>query len=247
MLEWLNWPAPDNVNACYTVRVGGNSCAPYNSFNLATHVGDDPSAVALERLRLATHLTLPPSAFCWLEQVHGLALIDAAPMVAQGNNIPPVADACFSRETGVVCTVMTADCLPVFFCDENGGQVAIAHAGWRGLLQGILHVTLTGFAKPASVLAYLGPAISQAAFEVGDDVRQQFIERYPVTVGCFIAGDKPNKWYGDLYGIARHLLYAEGVRHIYGGERCTFQEVDTFYSYRREGTTGRMAHLIWLT
>jgi polyphenol oxidase len=238
---YLDWPAPPNVKACFTLRSGGCSDAPYASFNLAEHVGDSPYAVARNREYLMA--SIGESAICWLQQVHGVALVDA--MSGQGC----AADAVMTNKDHQVCCVMTADCLPVFFCDRQGTQVAVAHAGWRGLLAGIVQKTLQCFQDSSQVIIYLGPAISQSAFEVGDEVRDMFITHYPHVYldECFwVSKAAPHKWMADLYGIARKLLNDGGVDSIYGGDRCTFSEKDDFFSYRRDGQTGRMANLIWL-
>lgn len=238
-LFWLDWPAPPNVKACYSLRSGGVSQPPFDSFNLATHVDDNPADVDINRQQLQS--AIGGAQISWLQQVHGDRVV-----AADGQNVIE-ADANVSKESGVACCVMTADCLPVFFCDRAGQQVAVAHAGWRGLQKGILQNTLATFADPKQVLVYLGPAISQVAFEVGDEVRTAFLERYPNLnmAAHFVMGVKPHKWLCDLYGIANTLLNDCGVDTIYGGDRCTLTESDSFFSYRRDGQTGRMANLIW--
>lgn len=231
------WPAPANVRALQTTRRGGVSAEPFASLNLGDHVGDDPTRVAANRARLAAALPAMP---CWLSQVHGVLVVDAAgPAGCQ-------ADASFSRQPGAVCAVMTADCLPVLFCDRNGSVVAAAHAGWRGLVGGILEATLDAMGRPSGeVMAWLGPAIGPQAFEVGDDVRQACLAADVGAAACFVPC-RPGKYLADLYTLARRRLLHRGVTHIYGGEYCTFQEADCFFSYRRDGVTGRMASLIWL-
>ena len=238
-LVFIPWPAPVRVKACYTLRTGGYSLPPFDGFNLANHVGDQQQAVNSNRQNLQALIN--QQAICWLKQVHGVGVVPATNPIVE-------ADANYTRQSHQVCCVMTADCLPVFFCDTNGDQVAIAHAGWRGLCAGILQRTLATFAAAESVMAYLGPAISQSAFEVGDDVRDSFIQQYPhlPMETHFIRSSLPQKWMADLYGIAKTLLNNMGVNDVYGGDRCTFSEARDFFSYRRDGKTGRMANLIWL-
>jgi YfiH family protein len=232
------WPAPDNVRAVQTVRTGGCSQPPWASFNLAGHVGDDPAHVAANRQLLAAHLPYSP---CWLEQVHGTAVVDAA-SAPSGS----IADASVSHRPGSVCVVMTADCLPVLFCARKGTAVAAAHAGWRGLQAGVLEQTLAALAvPPEDVLAWLGPAIGPENFEVGGEVRAAFMATDGEAQRAFRPG-APGKWWCDLYLLARQRLEKAGVRHIYGGEECTVADSARFFSYRRDGVTGRMASLIWL-
>jgi YfiH family protein len=234
-----DWPAPAGVGSLQTTRLGGVSCAPYAEFNLAGHVGDDARAVAANRARLTARL---PAAPFWLEQVHGSTVLDldAAPC----GNVP--ADAAVSHRRGVVCAVLTADCLPVLLCNRAASAVGAAHAGWRGLLDGVLENTVAALGGPAAdLLAWLGPAIGSAAFEVGPEVRAAFLARDPDAARHFRAG-APGKFFADLYGLARQRLAACGVQAIHGGNFCTYAEAGRFYSYRREGRTGRMASLIWL-
>lgn len=240
MVELLvpDWPAPANVRALQTTRRGGVSPAPWDSFNLGDHVGDDPLRVQANRAALRRHLPAEP---CWLQQVHGIHTVDAA----QTADLP-TADASFARQAGAVCAVMTADCLPVLFCDRAGTVVAAAHAGWRGLQAGVLEATLVAMAVPAGeVLAWLGPAIGPAAFEVGDEVRAAFLAVDPAAAAAF----KPHasgKWLADIYLLARQRLQAAGITSISGGDFCTVNAPESFFSYRRDGVTGRMASLIWL-
>lgn len=233
-----DWPCPANVRALQTLRGGGCSRIPWASFNLGDHVGDDPRHVAANRAALRRHLPAEP---CWLRQVHGTATVDA-----DSGAILPAADAAFSRRPGTVCAVMTADCLPVLFCDRAGGVVAAAHAGWRGLLAGVLEATVRGMAvAPAAVMAWFGPAIGAQAFEVGAEVRAAFLRHDPAAASAFVPG-APGKWLADLGLLARQRLAALGVGLIYGGDFCTVRQTERFFSYRRDGTTGRMASLIWL-
>jgi polyphenol oxidase len=233
-----DWPAPANVRALQTLRTGGCSPAPWDSFNLGDHVGDAPERVAANRAQLRVHLPGEPA---WLQQVHGIVAVDAAAMAKT-----IVADASFSRQPGVVCAVMTADCLPVLFCDRVGSVVAAAHAGWRGLLAGVLEQTVAGMQVPAEqLLAWLGPAIGPACFEVGDEVREAFVARDAAAVLAF----KPytqGKWLANLELLAQQRLDSLGVSAVFGGGMCTVNGHGRFYSYRRDGITGRMASLIWL-
>lgn len=233
------WRAPAGVRAFTTTRVGGVSAAPFDSFNLATHVGDAPQAVAENRRRLRALLPAEP---LWLEQVHGCAVADAASTAPA-----PVADAVIARAPGAVCAVMTADCLPVLLCDDEGSVVAAAHAGWRGLCEGVLEATVARMAVPAAGLqAWLGPAIGARAFEVGDEVRAAFLVRDGAAAQAFSAGPVPGKWFADLCLLARQRLAAAGVLRVSGGQWCTHADSARFYSFRRDGACGRMATLIWL-
>ena len=238
-----DWPVPLKVRALQTTRLGGVSRSPYASLNLGDHVGDDRSAVAANRALLRESLAGGGEPV-WLEQVHGTRVVDAASL-SPGDR-PAQADASFSREKGVVCTVMTADCLPVLFCDDVGSVVAAAHAGWRGLLAGVLEETVAAMAVPANtLLAYLGPAIGPHAFEVGDEVRSAFVATDAALAAAFKPA-LPGKWLADLYLLARLRLAMQGVTRVYGGTFCTHSDADRFFSYRRDGQTGRMASLIWL-
>jgi YfiH family protein len=233
-----DWPAPSNVRALSTTRAGGVSPAPWNSLNLGDHVEDDHAGVAQNRriLRQAAGLPAEPM---WLEQVHGCD-------VRTGEQPRTQADASFSRHPGEVCAVLTADCLPVLFCTLDGSAVAAAHAGWRGLAAGVLEQTLDCFSRtPSSIMAWMGPAIGSGAFEVGDEVRQAFIRPLPQTAGAFVPAGS-GKWLMDIFLVARLRLEQAGVVQIYGGGHCTFTEAGHFFSYRRDGRTGRMASLIWL-
>ena len=232
-----DWPAPARVHGLMTLRTGGVSLAPWTSFNLGDHVGDDPAHVAANREHLRRLLPAEPA---WLRQVHSARAVEA------GRDPTPEADAAFSRETGQVCTVLTADCLPVLFCDRAGSVVAAAHAGWRGLADGVLEATVAAMqAPPGEVLAWMGAAIGPQAFEVGDEVRAAFVAQHPEAAAAF-EPHAPGKWLADIYALARIRLGHAGVDAVYGGGRCTFNEADSFYSYRRDGVTGRMASLIWL-
>jgi YfiH family protein len=236
-----DWPAPANVHAWVTTRQGGVSSPPYASLNLATHVGDASEAVATNRSLLCDALALP-SAPHWLEQVHGCAVADV-----KDDHISPVcADAAFSQTRGQVCAVLTADCLPVLLCDMQGTAVAAVHAGWRGLLEGVIEETLKHFTDPSQVLAWLGPAIGPASFEVGLEVRDAFFARDEHAALAFAQGRDTQHWQADLYALARMRLHKVGVHEIYGGGFDTATD-PRFYSHRASGgQTGRFASLIWL-
>jgi YfiH family protein len=234
------WPLPAGVKACSTTRGGGISLPPYDSLNLGTHVGDAASAVKRNRDRLAAGVSLPQMPL-WLEQVHGTRVVRL-----DGQTPTDLcADAVYSNVPGQVCAVMTADCLPVLFCSHAGDEIAAAHAGWRGLCNGVLEQTLAAFtAEPGHISAWLGPAIGPQQFEVGPEVRSAFIAVDSVAAAAFTPhGDK---FLADIYLLARQRLQRAGVELIYGGDRCTVSEISHFFSYRRDGITGRMASLIWL-
>ena len=233
-----DWPAPPRVKSLMTTREGGVSGAPWASLNLGDHVGDDPVHVAANRARLRRQLPAEP---VWLKQVH------SARAVELGCESNPEADASFTRKAGQVCAVLTADCLPVLFCDRAGSVVAAAHAGWRGLAEGVLEATVAAMqVPPGDVLAWMGAAIGPQTFEVGDEVRRAFVERHPEAAASFVPQPTPGKWLADIYQLARIRLRHAGVQAVYGGGRCTFNEADSFYSYRRDGVTGRMAALVWI-
>ncbi len=233
-----DWPAPPGVRALATTRRGGVSCAPWHSFNLADHVGDDANAVAANRALLRHELPAEP---LWLAQVHGTRCVDAA-LAASGAQ----ADASFTRRRGVVCAVLTADCLPVLLCDERATVIGIAHAGWRGLAAGVIEATVAAMHEPAGrLMAWLGPAIGPQAFEVGGEVRDAFLAGDPRATSAFAAAPG-GKWLCDIYQLARQRLDALGIRRIDGGNCCTASDGDRFFSYRRDGVSGRMASLVWL-
>lgn len=237
--DWLlpDWPAPDTVRACVTTRSGGVSQPPYDSFNLGGHVADDAAAVAENRSRLCSALQCQPA---WLNQVHGIDVVEAEPERVHK------ADASWSATPNVACTILTADCLPVLFCDRAGTRVAAAHAGWRGLAGGMLEATLEALNVPAEdVLVWLGPAIGPDAFEVGPEVREAFLIDHPLATEAFQPSANASKYLADLYQLARLRLAAQGVTAVYGGGLCTYND-PRFYSYRRSAQTGRFASLIWL-
>ena len=224
-----DWPAPAGVRAFTTTRAFGN---------LADHVDFEKSAVAARRAELRRHLPGEP---VWLAQVHGTRCVEAE---ASPRGVE--ADASVARTPGVVCAVLTADCLPVLFCDETGSVVAAAHAGWRGLAAGVLEATVAAMAVPGDrLLAWLGPAIGPAAFEVGADVVSAFTADDAGAASAFVA-KADGKWLCDLGALAHRRLRGMGVERVFGGRQCTFADAQRFYSYRREGVTGRMASLIWI-
>jgi YfiH family protein len=238
------WPAPGRVRVISTMRLGGVSTAPYDSFNLAQHVGDDPAAVAANRKALAEAGGLPAEPL-WLNQVHGVQVVTHAGPTA-GDFGPPTADASVAFEPGRVCVVMTADCLPVVFTDRAGTRIGVAHAGWRGMVGGVLEATITALgAQPADILAWLGPAISQAAFEVGGEVRDAFLQRSAAHGASFVRNAR-GRYQADLYALARTTLAEAGVGDVYGGGWCTHRQRAEFFSFRREPQTGRMATLAWV-
>jgi YfiH family protein len=232
------WPAPDTVRALATTRTGGVSLPPYDSFNLGDHVGDDPAAVARNREILRAYLPAEPG---WLKQVHGTTV---APVDSPDARVE--ADAGVAFESAAVCAVLTADCLPVLFCDRRGTRVAAAHAGWRGLAAGVLEACIAAMRCPSDeILAWLGPAIGPQAFEIGEEVREVFVRDLPAAAAAFVPV-KPGKWLADIYELARLRLARAGVCEVYGGGFCTYAETGRFYSFRRDKATGRMASLIWL-
>jgi YfiH family protein len=265
-----DWPAPANVKTLQTTRQGGVSSAPYDSLNLGDHVGDAPMSVARNRMLLGALL---PSEPVWLNQVHGTVVANA-----DMASCLPQADACIARHRDAVCVVMTADCLPVLLCDTQGSVVGVAHAGWKGLAAGVIEASVQAMdVAPQNLMAWLGPAISQQAFEIGDEVRTLFMKADQKAEGAFIPG-QPGKWLADIYALARLRLNALGITQIHGGGDCdtllrssrlreqspaappapdgstapcrggycTFNESNRFFSYRRDGATGRMGTFIWL-
>lgn len=240
--EWItpDWPAPAHVHALITTRDGGVSVGPYASLNPADHVGDDPQAVRRNREIVRAALPREPH---WLNQVHSANVhrIGGDPQSV------PEADASISALAHQVCVVLTADCLPLLFCADDGSEVGAAHAGWRGLAAGILERTVQSMALPgARILAYLGPAIGPSAFEVGPEVRAEFMQADAHAGAAFqpVAGSE--KYLANLYLLARQRLANVGVTRVFGGDFCTYSDAQRFYSYRRDGATGRMASLIWL-
>lgn len=240
MLIHPDWPAPESIRACSTTRNGGVSLPPYDALNLGNHVGDDAEKVRINRQILSDKAGLPSMPH-WLEQVHGTRAIRIDSMQQ-----PAVCgDAVYTDQKGKVCAVMTADCLPVLFCSAAGDEVAAAHAGWRGLCAGVLEETLSCFrARPSQIMAWLGPAIGPEKFEVGPEVREAFIQHDAMAISAFRANG--DKFLADIYQLARLRLRAGGVTQVFGGELCTVSDPRRFFSYRRDGVTGRMASLVWL-
>ena len=238
--EWItpDWPAPPNVQAFVTTLAGGVSTGSYAEMNLGDHVGDDPRLVEKNRARLRTYL---PSEPVWLKQVHGTRVIRAD---EKNNSVE--ADASMTTAPGVALAIQTADCLPVLLCDRDGAVVGAAHAGWRGLCLGVIENTVAAMNKPGhALLAYLGPAIGPNRFEVGLEVRAEFIT-HDANAAMFFKEHENGKWLADLYGLAKQRLQVLGITQVYGGDFCTATEKDRFYSYRRDRITGRMATVIWL-
>ncbi len=237
---WPDWPAPETVHAAVSTRLGGSSRDPYASLNLGQYCGDDPAAVTANRQCVVDGLALPQPPR-WLRQVHGCRVIRAGDDDLE-------ADGVWSDVPGRACAVMMADCLPVLFCDVDGTVVAAAHAGWRGLASGILEATVAALpAAPQRLLAWLGPAIGPRAFEVGAEVRSAFVGQQPQARTAFTRGRRDGSFLADLYALARLRLAAVGVDHIYGGGLCTYTDVRRFFSYRRDGNTGRMVAMVWLS
>ncbi len=238
-----DWPAPASVKALQTTRMGGVSAAPYDSFNVGEHVKDNPIHVARNRQLLNDYV---PSEPVWLNQVHGTRVIDAAL-----SGCVESADAAFTQKKRVVCVTMTADCLPVLLCDTQGAIVAAIHAGWRSLCDGVIEQTVTTMLKqhptllPDQIMAWLGPAIGPEAFEVGGEVRAQFIDKDSDAATAFVASG--DKWLGNIPMLAQQRLHRLGVQAIYGLNECTYQHPEKYFSFRRDGDTGRMATLIWLS
>jgi YfiH family protein len=237
-----DWPAPAGVVAGTTTRAGGVSSAPYATLNLGAHVGDEPGAVRENRRRLAESLALPDTPR-WLDQVHGSRVVDAAS--AEFADGPPAADAVVCHDGGAVLGILTADCLPILICDSNSPGIAAIHCGWRSLSAGIVDVAVSKLTRdPEGLLAWLGPAISQRAFEVGDEVRDLFLAGIENAAGSF-EPNRRGRWQADLYALARLYLSRSGVRRVYGGGHCTFSDADRFFSFRRDGPCGRMASYIF--
>lgn len=236
-----NWPAPSNVKAFTTLRIGGVSEPPYDQFNLALHVGDKSEHVKENRQSLVQALHLPNEPI-WINQTHSTIAIEA-----KDANRDKEADAAFTQQANQVCIILTADCLPILLCNQKGTYVAAIHAGWRGLLNGIIETTLQGLQLPNyELLAWLGPAIGQKNYEVGNEVREQFVAIDTEAEKAFLPS--PNgRWLANLYALARLRLAKAGISSVFGGDLCTFDDAKKFYSYRRDGSkTGRMASLIWI-
>lgn len=248
-LKWITpeWSAPPNIRALTTCRQGGVSAAPYKGFNLAEHVEDDFSAVAQNRAILKAQAALPENPR-WLNQVHSINVVDGASLAM--HQPPPLADASYSHAPKIVCGVLTADCLPLLVCDKAGTWVAAIHAGWRGLAMGVIDATLQHYPETArdQLLIWLGPAIGPSAFRVSYDVVEQFDNQgFQISETVFKPLSEPDQFLGNLYALARQRLQSLGIlpQNITGGTLCTYSQATDFYSYRRDGITGRMASLIW--
>lgn len=236
-----DWDVPANVRSVVTTRGGDGSVGGYAAFNLARHVGDEAAQVTRNRQQLRKGLALPQEPG-WLQQVHGTQVVSlptAEPV--------PEADASVCRTSGLACVILTADCLPVLFCDDAGTVVAAAHAGWRGLLNGVLENTVQAMAcAPTTIRAWLGPAIGPTAFEVGAEVREAFVRHDAQAHAAFVPSVQAGKYLADLYALARQRLQQAGVGHLSGGGACTYTDAARYYSFRREARCGRMASLVWL-
>jgi YfiH family protein len=242
-MSWIepDWSAPPRVRSLCTTRGGGVSTGAFAGLNLADHVGDLPTCVERNRELLRERLRLPAEPL-WLKQIHGCAVADAS--AAPGSC---EADAAIAYHPGKVCAVMTADCLPLLFCDRAGTRVAAVHAGWRGLAEGVIEVAVARIAvPPGDLLCWLGPAIGPDAFEVGAEVRTRLLELGGEETKAAFRPSPGGKWMADLYALATARLSALGVSRIWGGGLCTYSDPTRFFSYRRDGVTGRMASLIWI-
>ena len=239
------WPAPDHIRALCTTRKGGVSQPPWDSLNLGGHVGDNPDQVARNRRILADFIGGTSCSVGWLSQVHGTDVVELTP-----DNVANVAtaDASYTRHPGIACAILTADCLPVILTDARGTVIGAAHAGWRSLCGGVLENLISAMAaRPTDLQAWLGPAIGPDNFEVGPEVRQASINQSPESAQAFTSnGARPGHFMADIYQLATLRLNNAGVLSVSGGGLCTVTDNDRFYSYRRDGQTGRMATLVWL-
>ena len=233
------WNAPSRVKALCTTRQGGFSQPPYDSLNLATHVGDDDQSVSRNRELLCNSLRLPAEP-CWLEQTHSTRVVSLE------SDSSRLADAAITREADTIAIVMTADCLPILLCNRSGTEVAVIHAGWRGLVDGVIESTVNGMISPADqLLAWIGPGISQQCFEVGSEVRDFFIARNRADDSHFLA-NRPAHWLCDLNGLATATMARLGIAEISRAGYCSYRDDSHYFSYRRNALTGRMASLIWI-
>lgn len=242
-LEFLHayWKAPKNVHALTTTRGAGVSTGAFTSFNLAEHVGDTRDSVRKNRALLNRTLQLPSEPL-WLQQVHGTDVVNAADA-----NIGATADGAWTNKRDIVLAVLTADCMPIFICDKAGTKIALLHAGWRGLLTGVIESSVAALRTPGNqLMAYLGPGIGAEVYEVGLDVYEAFLKHNPAAATAFCSS-REDHWLANMYLLARQRLQSLGIEDITGGEHCTYLEGDRFYSYRRDRQTGRMASLVWLT
>ncbi|OAQ14668.1 peptidoglycan editing factor PgeF [Bibersteinia trehalosi] len=236
------WQVPNNIQALSTTRIGGVSQVPFDSLNLGNHVGDEPLAVQQNR-KLLHEVAKLPQAPIYLNQIHSTNVVRLP--LSEHSDLN--ADAVYTNQPNQVCLVMTADCLPVLFCSQDGTEIAAAHAGWKGLCYGILETTVAEFKCPANEISvWLAPAISQAAFQVGEEVVEQFCAVDSQARVAFVPDPTTSgKFFGNLYQIANQRLSKLGISNISGGEYCTYTDKENFFSYRREQQTGRMATLIW--
>lgn len=235
-----NWQAPSTIKALTTSRLGGVSLAPYNSFNLGDHVGDDSAAVIQNRQLLTNHLSLP-SQPSWLQQVHGTEVINLVKPLDHGHVVE--ADGVFTSKPDVVCGILTADCLPIFIANQQGTKVALLHAGWRGLANGIIEKGIASFKQSGTeLIAYAGPCISKAAFEIGAEVKEQL----GGDDACYHQSTRAGHFYADLVELSRLRCEAVGLTQFTASQYCTYNDAEMLYSYRRDGETGRMASLLWI-
>lgn len=235
---YANWPAPSTVSALTTMRTSGFSKAPFDANNLGLHVGDDEISVSANRQALKSSLELPSEPE-WLEQIHSNLCV----LVEEEKN--RTADAAITRSPQHTLAIMTADCLPILLCNQQGTEIAAVHAGWRGLVNGVVENTVSKMlSKPAELLAWIGPGICQSCYEVGDEVLQAYQDRYPFATSSFLLNEK-KKWQVNLPQLAEKILHNLGVFSVFQSNICTFEQKNEFYSYRRESQTGRMATLIW--
>lgn len=242
-MSWIEpeWPAPKRVRALCTTRSGGVSTGSFSSLNLADHVGDDPACVELNRATLRDLAGLPTEPY-WLQQVHGCSVAATGEATRDCE-----ADASVAFRPGEICAVMTADCLPLLMCDRSGTRVAAVHAGWRGLAEGVIEAAVARLrASPQELLCWLGPAIGPNVFEVGAEVRARFLELGGEAAKVAFRPTPSGKWLADLYALTTGRLNALGVDRVWGGGFCTYSDPARFFSYRRDGATGRMASLIWI-
>ena len=238
-LIYPDWDAPEQIQALCTTRYGGVSDGLYTSLNLASHVEDEPAHVSQNRQRLVRQLELPAEPQ-WLEQTHSTTVVDL------DHENQRLGDAAISSTPGSIAVVLTADCLPVLLCNRTGDEVAAAHAGWRGLVNGVIEQTVNAMrSEPGQLMAWLGPAIGPQSFEVGTEVREAFVQRHTQADACF-RENRPGHYLADLYALARLRLELLGISEISGGDYCTFEDSQRFFSYRRDRQTGRQASLIYI-
>lgn len=236
-----DWPAPVNIKSCVTKRRGGVSIGSFSSFNMGLRSGDVLEHILTNREQMAVDFGWQNKAQ-WLMQVHGTTVVTATTTGEEQEG-----DAVWTDQQALSCAVLTADCLPVLFCDQQGTVVAAAHAGWKGLLAGVLEETIKAMGKPSDqLMAWMGPAISQQHFEVGPEVRAAFVARDTDAKDAFSQGNG-DRWQADLYQLARQRLEVAGISSVYGGGLCTFSQLNEFFSYRRDGqASGRLASVIWI-